>query len=124
MAIAEFLTSGGYNHHLRSIRGIRSRQVAQMRDAVGRYFPPGTRVTNPLGGFILWVDIPERVDALALCDRALREGIGIAPGPLFGTTGSVIGASPSFATARPRRWSHTNGRVSVSHPASLGDNVK
>lgn len=87
LAIAEFLTSGGYDHHLRSIRRIHRRQIAQVRDAVGRYFPPGTRVTNPQGGFILWVEMPEQVDALALYDSALREGIGIAPGPLFSTTG-------------------------------------
>jgi DNA-binding transcriptional MocR family regulator len=87
LAVAEFLTNGGYDHHLRSIRRIHRLQIAQVRDAVGRYFPPGTRVTNPQGGFILWVEMPERVDALALYDGALREGIGIAPGPLFSTTG-------------------------------------
>jgi DNA-binding transcriptional MocR family regulator len=43
LAIAEFLTNGGYDHHLRRLCRVYSRQVAKTRDAVGRYFPPGTR---------------------------------------------------------------------------------
>ena len=87
LAIAEFLANGGYDHHLRTIRRVYARQVAQMRDAVGRYFPQGTRVTRPEGGFVLWVEMPEEVNALRLYERALQEGISIAPGPIFTTGG-------------------------------------
>jgi DNA-binding transcriptional MocR family regulator len=86
LAIAEFLTNGGYDHHLRRLCRVYSRQVAKTRDAVGRYFPPGTRVTRPEGGFILWVEMPKEVDALRLYEEAMKENIGIAPGTLF-TTG-------------------------------------
>lgn len=85
LAIAEFLTNGGYDHHLRTIRRIYSRQVAKVRDAVGRCFPQGTRVTRPEGGFILWVEMPGKVDAFRLYEGALKEGISIAPGTLFST---------------------------------------
>ena len=87
LAIAEFLTNGGYDHHLRTIRRIYARQVAQVRDAVGRHFPRGTRVTRPEGGFVLWVEMPEEVDAFRLYEEALRKGISIAPGTIFTTTG-------------------------------------
>ncbi|MBI5419984.1 MAG: PLP-dependent aminotransferase family protein, partial [Deltaproteobacteria bacterium] len=83
LAIAEFLTNGGYDHHLRTIRRVYSRQVVKMRDAVGRFFPGGTRVTRPEGGFILWVEMPGEVDALKLYEEALREGISVAPGAIF-----------------------------------------
>jgi DNA-binding transcriptional MocR family regulator len=79
LAIAEFLTNGGYDHHLRRLCRVYSRQVAKTRDAVGRYFPPGTRVTRPEGGFILWVEMPKEVDALRLYEEAMKENIGIAP---------------------------------------------
>jgi DNA-binding transcriptional MocR family regulator len=85
LAIAEFLTNGGYDHHLRTIRRIYSRQVAQVRDAIGRYFPLGTRVTRPEGGFVLWVEMPDGVDAFRLYEGALKAGISIAPGTLFST---------------------------------------
>lgn len=83
LAIAEFLTNGGYDHHLRTLRRVYARQVTHMRDAVGRYFPQGTRVTRPEGGYILWVEMPEGLDAFRLYESALQEGIGIAPGSIF-----------------------------------------
>ena len=83
MAIAEFLTNGGYEHHLRAVRRVYARQMGQARDAIGRYFPRGTRVSRPEGGYILWVELPEKMDAFRLYELALQEGIGIAPGTIF-----------------------------------------
>lgn len=83
LAVAEFLTNGGYDHHLRKIRRIYARQTAQLRDAVMRHFPAGTRVSRPEGGYILWVEMPEGYDAYRLYEAALQEGIGIAPGTIF-----------------------------------------
>ncbi len=82
-AIAEFLTNGGYDHHLRKIRRVYARQTALLRDAVGRYFPAGTRVSHPEGGYILWVEMLEAFDSFKLYKAAVREGIGIAPGRIF-----------------------------------------
>ena len=86
LALAGFMAAGGYDHHLRSIRRIHARNISLMTDAVGRYFPAGTRMTRPLGGFILWVEMPEGIDAISLFHQALERGIGIAPGPLFSLT--------------------------------------
>lgn len=86
LAIAEFLTCGGYDRHLRSVRRTYARQVAEARVAIGRSFPLGTRVTRPAGGFSLWIELPPEVDAFAVYEEALRRGIGVAPGSLF-TTG-------------------------------------
>ena len=86
LAIAEFLDVGGYDHHLRKVRKQYSIRSAQMADAVGRYFPEGTRVSKPEGGFTLWVELPERVDATGMYTMAIRKGITIAPGSVFSTT--------------------------------------
>ena len=83
MAIADFLQSGGYDRYLRKIRRILMTQVQQMSDAVGRYFPAGTKVTRPQGGYVLWVELPRFVDSLDLHRRALQQKISIAPGPIF-----------------------------------------
>lgn len=83
LAVAEFLTNGGYDHHLRRIRRIYARQTALLREAVARHFPAGTRVSRPEGGYILWVEMPEGFDSFTLYEAALREGIGIAPGQIF-----------------------------------------
>lgn len=83
MAVAKFLESGGYDHHLRSIRREYARSVDLMTDAVMRYFPPGTRLTRPSGGFVLWVQLPEKVDSLELYKTAIQGGITLTPGYVF-----------------------------------------
>ncbi|MEW5829590.1 MAG: PLP-dependent aminotransferase family protein [Chloroflexota bacterium] len=86
MAIAEFLETGGYDHHLRHIRREYAGNVARLSQAVTRYFPPETRVTRPAGGFVLWVQLPGAVDSLELYKKALENGITLTPGYLFSPT--------------------------------------
>jgi DNA-binding transcriptional MocR family regulator len=83
MAIAEFLANGGYDHYLRKVRRVYARQVTEMAHAVGKFFPEGTKVTRPSGGFVLWVELPGYVDALELYEMARQSGITFAPGPIF-----------------------------------------
>lgn len=86
IAVAEFLQSGGYDHHLRKIRREYARNVELMSEAVKRHFPDEIRLTRPVGGFVLWVQLPERVDSLELYKVALTEGITLAPGHVFSAT--------------------------------------
>jgi DNA-binding transcriptional MocR family regulator len=83
MAVAEFLASGGYDRHLRRLRTGLAGNVERYREGILDAFPDGTRVSSPRGGFVLWVELPPGVDALALHEQALRRGIVVAPGPLF-----------------------------------------
>ena len=92
MAIAEFLTNGGYDQHLRKLRRTYAKQMACVQNAVNRYFPQGTRITHPQGGYILWVEMPEDVDSLKLYETALQNGISIAPGIIFSTNGDKYGS--------------------------------
>jgi DNA-binding transcriptional MocR family regulator len=86
VAIAKFLESGGYEHHLRSLRRLYASFVSQESQAVVRYFPEGTRVTRPTGGIVLWVQLPDYVDSLKLYKQALQSGITLAPGYMFSAT--------------------------------------
>jgi DNA-binding transcriptional MocR family regulator len=58
-----------------------------MSDAVMKYFPDGTRVSRPQGGFVLWVELPDGTDSFELAQRALKQGVSIALGPLFSASG-------------------------------------
>lgn len=87
-AIAHYLEGGDYERHLRALRRALTSQQQALRAAVLAHFPPGTRVTQPEGGYFIWVELPdERLDSLVLQRAALAEGIGIAPGPLFSARG-------------------------------------
>ncbi|WP_036566207.1 PLP-dependent aminotransferase family protein [Oceanospirillum beijerinckii] len=83
MAVAEFLANGGYDRHLRRIQSAYAKQVQKMSEAVLKYFPAGTSVSYPQGGYILWVVLPTGIDTLQLHYKALDDNIGIMPGEMF-----------------------------------------
>ena len=85
-AMADFLASGGYDNHLRRIRRLFSGNIERMAATIDRSFPEGTKVTNPKGGFVLWLELPKTVDSGALYQRAIQERICFAPGRLFTAT--------------------------------------
>jgi DNA-binding transcriptional MocR family regulator len=86
LAIARFLDGGGYDHHMRRVRRIYERRIASLSQAVRRFFPEGTRLTRPAGGFLSWVQLPDTVDSLELYRLALKERIAITPGYIFSAT--------------------------------------
>lgn len=86
MVIAEFLKNGNYERHLTQLRKAFCEQIQATMKAICKYFPEGTKVTRPTGGFVLWVEFPKQVDALELHQRALEKKISITPGPIFSAT--------------------------------------
>ena len=82
-ALSDYLAKGGYDKHLRQLRHALSIQQDAMVQAISRYFPEGTKATRPSGGYFLWVEMPEHVDALEIHRQALSLGISVAPGPMF-----------------------------------------
>ncbi len=84
--IAKFLESGGYERHLRRVRILLSDRLRMVSRAIAQYFPPDTRVTRPAGGFLLWVQLPQPVDAITVFEKALQRKIGVVPGPMFSAT--------------------------------------
>jgi len=83
MTIANFLATGRYEHHLRRLRRTLHANSLQYIRAIGDYFPEGTRVSHPNGGFILWVELPKKVDTYQLYQDAIIHKISIAPGAMF-----------------------------------------
>jgi DNA-binding transcriptional MocR family regulator len=83
IALADYLKQGGYENHLRHLRQVLAGQAAQLVEAVERYFPPGTKLARPQGGYFLWLELPKQVDTMLLHQQALSHGISIAPGPIF-----------------------------------------
>ncbi len=81
--LAEFIRDGGYDHHMRKLRAALKQQCAQMVDAVARHFPAGCKLSRPLGGLMLWIEMPGNVDSRKVFERARHEHIGCAPGATF-----------------------------------------
>ena len=113
-AIAEFLEQGGYDRHLRRLRDTLQTLQARMATAVAHAFPAGTRMTRPQGGFFLWLELPQGIDALALHRQALARGISVAPGPIFSASGQ-------FASALRLNCSHPWNEAQAEAVRTLGE---
>jgi len=85
MVVAAYLESGQYDRHLRKLRQAIAGQMKTLQMAITEHFPQGTRATRPTGGAVLWVELPENIDAVDYFFRAKQAGIGIAPGTIFST---------------------------------------
>lgn len=100
LAIAEYLKNDGYEHHLRRVRKAYSHQASLMMATVKRFFPQGTRTSEPKGGYVLWIELPASVDSMKLYQLALDSGITIGPGYMFSAKtdyGNFIRLNYSYA---------------------------
>jgi len=82
-AVANFLANGRYEHHLRKLRQTLHANSLQYIRTIGEHFPEGTKITNPTGGFILWVELDKHIDTYHLYQEAMLHKISIAPGSMF-----------------------------------------
>ena len=81
--LSEYLEHGGYDRHLRQLRATLAHHRHTTLRGIAKHFPPGTRATQPEGGYFIWVELPPNIDALELHRLALSQGISLAPGHLF-----------------------------------------
>jgi len=86
LAMADLLTQTGNEAAYRQLRGTIASRVDEARSLIAQSFPKGTRVTDPAGGYILWVEMAREIDSQALFASCLAERICIAPGTLFSSS--------------------------------------
>jgi DNA-binding transcriptional MocR family regulator len=86
-ALSLFCETGRFDLHLRHLRKALHTQCLRYSQAVTAFFPEGTRISRPQGGYVLWIELPARVNALDVYHRARQQHIGIAPGQLFSLSG-------------------------------------
>jgi len=86
-AIARHMAEGHYARHIRLSRETYAKRGRALRTAIAQCFPEGTRLSQPTGGFQMWIELPEEFSAMALAEYALSQGIAISPGRLFSHRG-------------------------------------
>ncbi|GGB85494.1 GntR family transcriptional regulator [Marinobacterium zhoushanense] len=84
--VADYMADGSFTAHLRrqrnELRERRDRLIASLQA-----WSTGLRVSVPLGGLAVWVELPPSFDTLASYPKALEGGVVITPGPLFSVSG-------------------------------------
>ncbi|MCB1139034.1 MAG: PLP-dependent aminotransferase family protein [Leptospiraceae bacterium] len=85
-ALSVFLKKGKFDRHLRRLRKETMHRMAEFRNRVLKW-PVDIRLSSPVGGFWLWVELPSYCDGLEIQSQALQKGLTISPGSLFSASG-------------------------------------
>lgn len=84
-ALADLLTQSAYEPQMRRLAAAMAQRLQLARRLVAQSFPKGTRVSDPVAGYTLWVEVPG-LDSMQLYGLAVAEGIRFGPGKLFSAT--------------------------------------
>ncbi len=87
LAIADYIQAGHYQTHLRRVRHLYQQKLCLINEWVMKYFPEGVRVSRPQGGFLLWVELDERIDTQKLNRLLEPEKIQVSVGSIFSASG-------------------------------------
>ena len=82
-AVSKFLQIGRYDHHLNSFRKKLYSNYINFRNSIEAHFPENTKMSQPEGGFVLWLELDKKIDSTVLYDYALRQKLSFAPGRMF-----------------------------------------
>lgn len=102
LAVAEILAQGGYDRHLRLARQAYRQRRDRLLDLISAHFPAGTRVSQPKGGFVAWIQLPGKTNTNQLYEAAKAEGIIIAPGEIFSASPNKF--TNAFRISYAREW--------------------
>jgi 2-aminoadipate transaminase len=81
--LEEYGRAGGFERHLPAARALYASRWAALSAALTRHMPEGVGWTEPTGGFLTWLTLPEELDTLAMRPAAAAAGVAYVPGPPF-----------------------------------------
>ncbi len=81
--VSEYLASGHYRHRLRDLQTYHLQSRNQMLQALEDHFPAEVTWTVPIGGLLLWVQLPDRLPLEQICHTLREQGILTTPATAF-----------------------------------------
>jgi DNA-binding transcriptional MocR family regulator len=113
--VYEFLRRGLFEPNLERVRGLLRDRRDTMLAALEEELDGCARWNRPQGGYFLWLELLEEIDAMALADRA-GAGVTFVPGPDFG--GAPNTARLAFSFASPAEIEEGVRRLAVAVTAT------
>jgi 2-aminoadipate transaminase len=81
--LEEYGRAGHFERELPKARELYGSHWRALDAALRRYLPAGIGWTEPDGGFLTWLELPEGLDARELRPAALEAGVAYVPGAPF-----------------------------------------
>ncbi|MHC1738428.1 MAG: PLP-dependent aminotransferase family protein [Ignavibacteriaceae bacterium] len=83
----EFLASGKLFEYVKWVRGEYKKRAKAMVESLNAFMPPEVHWVNPRGGFYMWLQLPEEVDATEILKSSLQDGAVFISGKTFDPEG-------------------------------------
>jgi 2-aminoadipate transaminase len=96
--VHEFLDRGRFEPNLERVRGLLGARRDAMLDALDAEFDGAAEWSRPDGGYFVWLDLAEDVDAADLLARAEDAGVTFVQGADFGGSSSSARLAFSFVS--------------------------
>ena len=81
--LEEYGRAGGFERHLPAARALYASRWAALSAALKHRMPEGVDWTEPTGGFLTWLTLPDGLDTRAMRPAATAAGVAYVPGPPF-----------------------------------------
>jgi DNA-binding transcriptional MocR family regulator len=94
----EFVRRGLFESNLERISGLLRARRDAMLEALEHGFGERARWSRPAGGYFLWLELPDDVDASELLVRASEAGVTYVPGADFGGEASSLRLAFSYVS--------------------------
>jgi 2-aminoadipate transaminase len=94
----EFLRRGLFEANLERVCGLLRERRDAMLEALERGLGGSARWSRPEGGYFIWLELRDEMDASELLVRAARAGVTFVPGADFGGEPNTVRLAFSFVT--------------------------
>jgi DNA-binding transcriptional MocR family regulator len=118
--VFEFMQRGLLQPNIDRVCDLLRERRDAMLESLERAFPEGVRWSRPEGGYFLWLDFPDSVDAAALLGRAEAAGVTFVKGADFftGGDGGRSAARLAFSFVSPDEIRDGIARLGALLPAT------
>ncbi|MBV9105272.1 MAG: PLP-dependent aminotransferase family protein [Verrucomicrobia bacterium] len=86
VAFRKYLEGAHLDSHLLYLKELNRQRRQMAREIIEKYFPEGTSIWIPAGGFLLWVEVPQPIDIEVAYQAALLKNVAFSRGKAFFTT--------------------------------------
>jgi 2-aminoadipate transaminase len=125
--VFEFLRRGRLDSNLELVRSLLQARRDAMLEALDEHLGgTGAEWNRPEGGYFLWLDLPDAVDAVELLARAEAAGVTFVPGPDFFPRGGGgrSAARLAFSFASPAQIADAVGRLASALGAATAGKLR
>lgn len=83
MLVERWMATTDFEAHIEKIRGIYRRKLNLMCDLIDEKLGGFVEYVRPEGGMFVWCKLPECVDMMDFCNKAVQNKVAVVPGSAF-----------------------------------------